>query len=541
MKLIGKKLPDSELDDRASMIGTAVESITKDSITVEIFPNRPDMLSEEGFARALRAFIGLEKGARKHSARKSKYRATVSKSLKGLREIVSCCVAKNLKIDDKKLAEIMQFQEKLHTTHSRKRKSASIGFHDLDKISFPIKYEAVDANFAFSPLEIENKMPIKEILENHPKGKEFKHLVPGPKYPIWIDSKNMVIAFPPIINGKDTAVTTKTKNLFIDVTGTDEKIVEQAMNIIATSLADSGADIYSVNVNGKTTPALKIKPIKLEIEYANRLLGFELNGKEISDLLSRMGYGAKSKNEKDVEIIVPCYRTDVLHPFDVVEDIAISYGYENFKETDTGALTIGTESKGAILIRKIAEILVGAGCQETNTNHLMNENDLKKANMVFSKSQLVKTLNSINIEYDTMRPALLPILLKIASENTHNEYPQRIFETGTVVTRNEKPESKASEKLNLGILATHHNAEYSEIRSMLDILMKSLGISYSLKEGHHPTFMPGRISEIMVNGKRIGIVGEIHPQILNNFNIELPSAGLEIDVEELLLLIGKSQ
>src|SRR3989344_6288844 len=159
-------------------------------------------------------------------------------------------------------------------------------------------------------------MTIKQILAEHQKGKEYKHLVPGPKYPIWLDTKNIVLAFPPIINGIDTAITTKTKNLFIDVTGTDKKVVEQAINIIAATLADSGAILYSVNVNGKESPNLKPKEMKVSVEYINSLLGLQLNAAEIAKLLVKMGHSATTRKDS-LEIQIPCYRTDILHPFDV--------------------------------------------------------------------------------------------------------------------------------------------------------------------------------------------------------------------------------
>ena len=271
LNLIGKKLSDKELKDRISMLGTDLEEVNDNKITVEVFPNRPDMLSSEGFARALSSFIGLKKGLKEYKVKKSNYIVKLDKKVKLVRPYAACAVIKNVTLSEEAIESLMQVQEKLHTTHGRNREKASIGVYNLDKIEFPLTYTTKSKDFEFTPLETSKDKNLSWILENHQKGREFKHLLKNfEEYPIWLDSKNRALSMPPIINAEDTKVTKKTKNLFIDVTGKDEQAVEKALNIIVTSLVDRGGEIYSVKVGNKTYPKLEPNKIRINYSYLNR-------------------------------------------------------------------------------------------------------------------------------------------------------------------------------------------------------------------------------------------------------------------------------
>lgn len=522
LKLVGRKLPDEKLADRISMLGTDLEKVG-DDVEVEVFPNRPDMLSVEGFARALSSFIGAKKGLKNYKVLKGNYIAKIDKKVLKVRPYAAVAVIKDVNLNDDIVKSLMQVQEKLHLTHGKNRKKASIGVYDLDKIKFPIFYTTKPINFKFIPLEYNVDINLSEILSKHPKGKEYAHLLSEfEEYPIWIDSKGQVLSMPPIINSKETRVTNRTKNILIDVTGLDKNAVEQALNIVVCSLADRGGKIYSVNVDGKDYPNLKPFKMKINKDYINKILGLNLNEVKIKELLGRMGIGYLNGHA-----LIPAYRVDVLSEIDLVEDVAIAYGYENFKAEIPNISTVGEEDKFEKFKDKISDILVGYGLLEMNTYNLSNkENQVTKMN---SKLDLVEIENTTNKEYDVLRGWMIPSLLEVLKNNKHNVYPQNIFEIGNVFGKKEEN--------HLAVLLCPGN--YTNVKQILDGLFKNLGLEFNIKTFEHGSFIFGRVGKISVKGKNIAYIGEIHPSVLNNFDLDNPVSAFELNLNELFDVIVK--
>ena len=535
---LGRKMSDETLSERIAMIGTDLKQLTKKEIHVEIFPNRPDMLSEQGFARALSSFIGAKKGLKKYSIKKSGIKVIVDRDLKDIRPYTVAAVVKNLKLDEEKIDEIIQIQEKLHTTFCRNRKKAAIGIYPLERITPPIYFKAMEpAKIKFMPLDIHREMNAYQILENHPKGKEYSHLLKGcRKYPVFMDSKNNVMSLTPIINSELTGkITPKTKEAFIEVSGHDLAYQETCLNIIAAALADMGAHVYSVDVmygNKKiTTPNLDPCKRKLNFDNVNRLLGLELSKQEIINLLSRMGYGYSGN-----DVLVPAYRADIKHEIDLIEDIAIAYGFENFKEEIPNVATIGQEDPIEVFKRKISEILVGMGMLETYTNCLTNKpNQCEKNNL---KLNLVEVANPSTEDYTTLRSVLYPSLLEVFSTNKHNEYPQNIFEIGRVFNFG-KSETGVVEDEILSAALCHKEADLTRIKQVVDTLLSGLGLSYSIESVDHPSFIIGRVASLKIGSAEIAVMGEVHPQVLENWEIEMPVSLFELNVSELFKVLNQ--
>ena len=279
LKLIGKHITDKELNEKIPYLGTDLEEITDEIINVEIFPNRPDLLSEEGFARGLSAFLGIKTGLKQYKTHKSTYEVKITKEVKNIREYAASCVAKNLKLNEEKLNNIIEIQEKLHITFGRNRKKVAIGIYPLNVIQFPITYTAKPPKeIIFQALGDKDQKRADHIIKEHQKGKEYAHLLEGQKkYPVWHDSKNQVLSLAPIINSEITGkVTENTTEVFIEATGPDYKTLEQTINIIATALIDMGADIYEVKLNyetnkeQKTTPNFQTETIKTNKQYIEK-------------------------------------------------------------------------------------------------------------------------------------------------------------------------------------------------------------------------------------------------------------------------------
>lgn len=535
-QLIGKKLSVDELKDRISMLGTDLEKVENDEIVVEVFPNRPDMLSEQGFSRALSSFIGINTGLKEYKVNKplKDYKVIIDNSVDKIRPLTSCAIVKELNFDDNKIKEIIQMQEKLHITFGRKRKKLAIGIYPLDKIKLPITYKAMKPELIkFRPLESKFDMNGLDILEMHPTGIEYAHLLKDKKlFPVFIDANDEILSMPPIINSDKTGrVTTNTKDVFVECSGFDQDSLNQCLNIIVTTLAEMGGKVYEMEIlkdkNKTLSPNLKPSELEVDFEYINKIIGVEFKDKEIIDLLERMGLGYKNK-----KVLVPCYRTDILHPMDIAEDIAIAYGYENFEPIIPNVATIGKEDEFEIFIDRISDIFVGLGMIETMTYHLTNINDNNtKMNI---EDDMIVLENSLNADYTALRSWLTPSLMKVLSENKSKELPQYIFETGRVFSKNKKFETNTEERTKLSVIMCNQDIDFTRIKQVLDAFMRAIDKQYSISHKEHNSFIEGRCGAIIVDGKEVGIIGEIHPQVLKNWEIIIPVSAFEIDLNSLV-------
>jgi phenylalanyl-tRNA synthetase beta chain len=537
-KLVGKKLPLEKLKDRISYLGPDLEDVNENEIVVEIFPNRPDMLSEGCFERTFSSVIGVKTGLKKYNVKKSGHKVIVDKSV-SMRPYTTCAIVKNLNFNDDMIREIMQIQEKLALTHGRNRKKSAYGLYPLNNINFPIHYTAKNPNeVKFRPLGLEKEISAVKVEELHPKGREFKWVAEGwKKYPFFIDGKENIMCMLPYTNSHHTGkVDETTKEVFIECTGTDLENVKQALNIIVTMLADMGGQIYSLDIiypsKTITTPNLNPEEMKVDIGYVNKILGLDLKENQIKTLLERMGFDYKNK-----KALIPAYRTDILHQIDLIEDIAIAYGYENFIPSIPNLSTISAEDKFEIFKNKIADLLSGMGLIETCSYHLSNKE--QQCSMMNTNLSLIELENSISSDYNILKAWNIPSLMEILSSNKHHEYPQKIFTIGTIFKKNPKSETNIEEDERLAIAIASEKTDYTEIRQILDYLFRSINVKYEITETEHDSFITGRVGRVIVNGKNVAYIGEISPQVITNWELEMPVTALELNLTELFNTISK--
>jgi phenylalanyl-tRNA synthetase beta chain len=537
-KLVGKKLELEKLKDRISMLGTDLESIEGNDINVEIFPNRPDMLSEQGFARAFSSFIGVKTGIREYKLEKSGKKIIIDKSVKGVRPFTSCAIVKNIKFDDEKIREIIQIQEKLHVGYGRNRKKVAIGIYPMEKITFPITFFAEDpSKIKFQPLEFPREITALQILSQHPTGREYGHLLEGlSKFPFFKDAKDKILSMPPIINSHDIGkITEETTDVFIECSGFDYNVLSKCLNMIVTAFADMGGDIFSLELEYPdtkiTSPNLSPEKINLDVAYINKRLGLDLKEKEIISLLEKMGFGYDLKQKK---ILIPAYRADILHQVDLVEDIAIAYGYENFDEIIPKVATVGEENKVEVFKKKIAELLIGLKITEVYTYSLSSEEIMHKKS--YSQTP-IKLANALSEEYNVLRSSMLSSLLDVFMKNKHNDYPQNIFDIGIVFTKDDEKETGINEEEYLSVALCDDKVDFTSIKQVLDYLFKNLDSKYEIKECNLRNYLLGRQGEILVNGQSLGTIGELNPEVLENFSLEYPIAAFELNISKLFRLI----
>lgn len=527
-ELIGVKFKKEELVEKISGMGLNIEKIDGDEIFIEIFPDRPDMLSVEGIARALRNFMGIEKGIKRYKIEKSDVFLKVEKSVKDVRPYIMGCLIKDIKFNSDSIASLMELQEKLHLSIGKNRKKVAIGVHDFDKVEQPFVYKGVKPDeIRFIPLARDEEMNLKEILEKHEKGIVYAHLLEGKElYPIIIDKHERVLSFPPIINGQLTAVTEKTKNIFIDVTGTDKKAVKDALIIISTSLAERGGKIYQVKIEDeveKCTPEFENSKNELETKYIKKLLGFDEKEK-IVEALEKMGHEVHFKGDRMV-VFSPPWRIDILHKIDIVEDIAKGYGYEKFNEILPKSLTFGSSLSN----EKLHITMIGLGFNEVLTLNISGkEKEFRKMEM---EGNAVEIENPLSSEHAIIRQSLIPSLLDILSKNKHHSLPQQIYEAGDVVKICDK---KIEQKTMLSGVKIDAKTNFSECKSIVEAILRNFGKKMELEEKKHPSFIDGRCASLFHNGIEVGYFGEIKPSVICNFELSYPVIAFEIDASFLL-------
>ncbi len=544
--LLGRKLPNDpeKLDEILSFIKGEVKNMSEEEIHIDIKDsNRADLWGVEGIARALKGILNIERGLKRYEvAGSSGVEVTVDSRLKNIRPYIACAVVKGVKLSDAAIRHIMRFQDKMDQTYGRGRRRTSIGIYDFDLVSPPLRYTVSKPNETrFAPLGFSEELTLAEILEKHPKGIEYGHIVkPFDIWPIFIDSKNKVLSFPPIINSNDLGrVTVDTRNVLVEVTGTMYKTVLYTLINVILALADRGGAIYSVEVHypyegwGKTvTPELKTENMHISIEYIRKIIGIPLSLQEIIDLLERSRYGVSKVTESEIVVEIPCYRPDIMHPIDIVEDIAIAYDLNRMQPRWPQISTVGGLLRETQLRDLVRELMVGLGYQEVLTFTLTNPEVLFKR-MNIPPERIVEIANPKVSSMTCLRNWLLPTLMEFLSRNTHVEYPQKIFEVGYCVVPDENQINKSRDIEKLACVTIHSNAGFSEAKSVLDALFTNLGLKYNLEEENHGSFIEGRVGRIIVKGEKIGLIGEIHPQVLQNWGLENPAAAFEIDLSKI--------
>lgn len=538
-----------KLDELLSLVKAEVKLYNKQENVASIElkdTNRPDLWSAEGLARALRGFLNLEKGPRRYEVNPPIIEVYVDAQLSGIRPFICCAVVKGVKLSDTIIRGLMHLQDKLDQTYGRSRQKTSIGLYDYTLISPPLRYTVAKPEaIRFVPLGFEETLSLAEILERHPKGLEYGHIVKKHGvYPILLDSKEKVLSFPPIINSNDLGkVTEATRDILVEVTGTVHQTVLNTLNLVTLALIDRGGKAYAAEVHYPeeafypskrvVTPDFSSRRMELSADYARKILGFQLTAEQMAELLLKAGLGVEKISGNNLSVIVPCYRVDVMHPVDLVEDVAIAYGYDNIEPLWRELPTTGCERSEQRLLNIARELMVGLGFQEILTYTLTNPENLFDR-MNCERARVVEVANPKVVTMTCLRNWLLPGLMEFLSNNQSVEFPQKIFELGKVTLLDDTRETRTRDEEWLAAATTHPNAGFSEIKSALDAFFMNLGVEWQIKETAHSSFIEGRVGTVTVNGVSVGVIGEIHPLVLEAWKLENPVAAFEINMNKII-------
>ena len=506
------------------LIGSDVERTEEDHADVEFFPDRPDLFSPEGVARAMRGYLGLETGLPIYPVKPSGISFSIDPKLADIRPVLGAAVIRGVTFDDESIQSIMSLQESLHWAVGRGRSKVAIGIHDLDAVRPPFRYIAAPRSRVFVPLDYTEEMTMDQILEKHPKGRDYAKIVKDfPLFPLIVDKDDNVLSFPPIINGERTRVTIDTKNILLDTTGTDKRAVNVAVNIICTAMAEAGAAIESVEIGGVQTPTLAPAERIVNVKECSRLLGVSLTAPQMAELLRKMRFGAEPAGADNVKVQVPCYRADIMHDWDLFEDVAIAYGYDKLESRPPKTFTVGKPHPVQVNAAFAREAFTGLGYLEVMPFTLTSEDVLYKRMQREERAGVLHVMHPISIENTVVRTELLPLLLEFLTLNRHRELPQRLFTVGDVVLDCRTHQQAAG-------VSSHPDADFSEAYASADAVLHELSIDYTVEESKDPAFIDGRRGNIIVAGKTVGVFGEVHPAVLTAFELEHSVAAFEFDL-----------
>ncbi len=565
--ILEKKLTcgKAELDEKPNMDQNPDERVIKIELNDT---NRPDLWSTGGVARQLRLHDGAKRSDySKFMSKNGDIKdcgnriVQVDKDLKDVRPYMVSFVISGKAIDDPMLKDIIQTQEKLCWNFGRKRKSISMGVYRVADIQWPVQYVAVDPDkTSFVPLACESSMTCREILSEHPKGKEYGWILKdAKKFPLLKDNKNEIMSMAPIINSATLgAVQVGDKDLMVELTGSEMENLILAANIVACDFYDAGYEILPVKVQhpydtgfGKdiVVPFYFQKETKTTLSAINKKLGCDLTKEQVIDALSRMDNDVSTKdipltdstekyckaNKTDVEFtLTPApYRNDFLHEVDIIEDVMIGMGLDYFAPVRPNDFTIGHLSPVTIFSRKTKEIMVGLGYQEMIFNYLGSKRDyIDKMNL--TAEGVIEISNPMSENYQFVRPSIIASLLKAESSAGQAVFPHKVFEIGKVAFLDDSENTGTKTIQSLGFLTASNNANFNDLASEVSSILYFLDHKYDVKEVEDPRFIPGRQAAIYVNGKQVGIFGEVHPQVLENWAITVPCVAGEIDLESIM-------
>lgn len=532
--LVGKKFSMLQLEEALLFVKGEVDKVQGDRIWVDVKDtNRPDLWGVEGIAQELRGRLGKEKGIPKLKFAPSKVKVIVDPNTKNVRPVVAAAVVNNVKITDEFLVSIINLQEKVSQTFGRKRLEAAIGIYEINKLTPPIHYKAFSPKeIKFIPLDYKVDMTLDEILKEHPKGKEFGSILEGAKkYPVWIDSKGIVLSLSPIINSEITGkITKKTKDVFIEVSGFNQEIINTALYVMTQAFFERGGKVKTVKIQYKgrseITPLVKEKKMSFTLDYLNKICGNGFSAKQVKQLLEKARYNVTIKGNK-VLVKYPDYRKDILHPVDIIEDALISFGYDNIKPQKLEMPVFGSEQPKVEMLNKTRDACIGLGLQEILSFTLTSKE--KQKTKTGLKEQFVEIANPISQNWEIFRKNLFPESLDFLFKNKNQEFPQKIFEIGKTIELNPKKETRVNEKEKLCICISDSRTNYSQIKSVMDAVCNYLGIDYKLSGLNHPSFESGKSAAITFGAKK-GFLGEINQNTLQKFGIETKTTVLELEL-----------
>lgn len=576
----GARVSRDEISERLPYLGLDIESDDGDSVRIEYSPNRPDYATDVGVSLALQGLLGVRGGLvplDAGPAPSGPYRIVAKRTVAGVRPVITGILARGGALDDHMLRQLVTLQEDLHVGLGRGRRKVAIGLHDASKISggFPLTYTAVPAGHRFVPLNETEEMTISQIIKGTKAGRAYGHLVEGhERFPVILDGGGNTVSMPPIINSAMTAVTAGTTDIFVDVTGVSRHAAEDALAIVAITLRAAGFSLERIGIGGgrNRTPPLENRTIPVSVGRANEMLGLGLSVSDAASCLERcrlqpVPQDGRGQDGGDgvIPCLVPPYRPDIVSEVDLVEEIALGYGTWRILPELSPSKTFGAKDAASAPHDAIDMAMVGMGYVEALNPGLSNARILYEmaGRRTPPRSRMIAAVDSKSREHSVLRDSILPGLVENLSRNIHEEYPQKLYETGTVFLRGGRraagsgrqpaDASPVSEVMHVAAITAHADSGFSEAKSVLQTVLGAVtsdAAEMRTVPASHHLFADGRCAKVSIatangaggsrarGGRRrrvVGYAGEIDPAILSAYRIRVPAAGFEVSLSDMQL------
>src|SRR6056297_110465 len=548
---------DEELKEDLFGLGLEFEGRTEEgAFELEFAPDRLDRLSVEGVARSMRYQYGDARGIHVPSPNSADWTIEVDESVPEERPYVTGAVVRDVDLDEEALESLIQLQEKLHATMGRKRAKGAIGIHDLTMLKGTaategnptIEYVGVEPDGdQFVPLDSDAEMTPAEVLEQHQTGQTYADLVSEyERYPAIYDDIGL-FSFPPVINGRRTEVSTDSRDLFVEMTGTDQWTIDKMLNIVCYALSARGATLEEVRVEYSdheiVRPDLAMKTKTVAHDRIETILGIGLDPDEVIDLAERSGLKAEKKESEDgdlvYEVTIPPYRVDVLHPLDIIDDLGRAYGFNDLEPRYPDVSTVGGRHERSRLERAVRETLVGLGFEDLLNFYLISEGenydrlDVDPGADVYGAGEPATIKEPYSEDFTMLRTWVMPSLLMVLERNTHRTYPQDLAEIGFGAEIDEDENTGVTEGRRVGAVLASHDAGYEDAKARLQALARNFDVEVETPPTDHPTFISGRTAAVVIDGEEVGVIGEVHPKVLVEHDLEVPVSAFEFDLEAL--------
>jgi phenylalanyl-tRNA synthetase beta chain len=553
---------DEELKTDLFALGLEFEGETEDGLLqLEFGPDRLDRLSVEGVARSLRYQYGDDRGVYVPNTNDADWTIVVEESVPDERPCVTGAVVRGVDLDDDALDSLIQLQEKLHATMGRKRAKGAIGIHDLTMLkgsaydpdggdggpagnSITYRGVAPDGD-RFVPLDAGREMTPAAVLADHPTGETYASLVGAyDRYSAIYDEIGL-FSFPPVINGRRTEVSTDSRNLFVELTGTDQWTIDRMCNVICYALDARGATIEQVAVeypDGRIVrPDFEVETKTVTHDRIESMLGIDLDFEETVDLFERSGLDAvPDETDGTYEVSIPPYRTDVIHPLDLIDDVGRAYGFNDLDPRYPDVATVGSRHDRSKLESAARTRLVGLGFEDLLNFHMISEPEnydrmgLTAGTGVYGGDPSVTITEPYSEDYTMLRTWALPSLLMVLENNTHRAYPQDLSEVGLAAHADEDENTGVAERRTVAAALARHDATYENAKSRLAALCRGFGVDLATPATDHPTFIDGRVADVVIDGETVGVIGEIHPRVLVEHDLDLPVVAFEFRLDALV-------
>lgn len=531
---------------------------------IEVPANRYDLLCIEGLALNLQVFLGQRESLPKYTINQSVQPVVIKQTAatKSVRPFIVGAVLRGVTFTPSNYQSFIDLQDKLHQNIGRRRTLVAIGTHDLSTLTGPFVYDALpQSDISFKPLNEQQSFKVNDLFDYYRS--KHSHLAPylsitadSPVHPVIFDANKTVLSLPPIINGDHSKITLATRDVLIECTGTDETKLNVVLNTVIAMFSQYCEKPFTceavtiVDVDGKqsSTPVFDSPVFTVPVATINRTVGVSLAGQEMVDLLRKMSLEARCEGEV-LHVTTPITRSDILHACDIIEDVAIGYGYDNIVRTIPSTYTPGRQLSINQCTDQLRDVVAQAGWMEVLTWALVSTHDSYDAMLLSDPNNAIKVSQPKTAEFEQVRVSLLPGLLRaLASNKGQIALPVRLFEAGDIAMQADDTDTGANNTRHLAALYCGSTSGFEAIHGLVDRIMKqnrfvfkqdlndtnnqaNKHMIYELHPCDHPSYLSKRHAEIHVNGQVIGRFGVLHPKVLSNFDIDFPCSVVELNVQ----------